>query len=502
MADQPPQQSPHAADADEEEQKQTGVDRQTDVVPLSPSVDVGDAPRHCDDRPAASRAREEDALTGESTQTSTPELYRDVIHAIYGWLTFNELVPTSRISKSWYAAACTLKSRCERLEKFSDRIIDQMVRSPLRRHINQLTSETFVNTCLTVASLLLLKTFMPHVDSLRFTIIVTEDTPSQLALPVGLRDLTIRFEIEVDSPNRRALITNLMASIARECPRLTRCQFGVQLTSAPSVWLTMEGRIVEPLSRISSLTDLTLYGEPHPTCIDVLRRMTHLRQIDLRTAFWSDEALGQLTSDPLTSPQLALESIGSMRWLDPTNAVALMRLPTLTELTPIEWRINDPGTLLAHLPRLTMLKFHCYATVDVTLAITALTRLTNLTSLWINHGALTSTQLCTFLPHLTRLSKLVLGWCPALSSLACFSLTHHLATTLRTLSVLDCLSISPFELPHLRALTALRELTVSHSFTAELDASTIAEFTPGSPAFHSHHFPHLTKFVYHAPPAA
>jgi hypothetical protein len=502
MADQQPLQPPHNPHADEEEQTQTDVDRQTDVVPLVPSVVVGGAPRHCDDRPAASRAREEDEIAGESTQTSRrrPELYRDAIHAVYGWLTFNELATTCRISRSWYAAACNLKSRCERLKTFSDRVIYHLVRSPLRRHITQFTSDTDEYTRLTVASLLLLKTLMPHVDSLSCAIIVTEDTPPQLALPSGLRDLTIGFQFEADSPNRRALITNLMTSIARECPYLTRGEFGVQLTSAPCVWSTMDGRIVEPLSRISSLTALALYGRPHPTCIDVLRRMTQLRRIDLR-GFWSDEALGQLTSG--SHPQLALEAIGMVRQIDPTTAAALVRLPSLTQLMPIGlWSTPDPGTLLAHLPRLTKLNFECDATVDITLAIAALTRLTNLTFLTITHGALTSTHLATLLPHLTRLSELELEWCPALTSLACLSQTHHLASTLQKLWVLRCRSIPPFELHHLRALTSLQLLSLSSSLTSALDGLTIAGFTPGSPAFHSHHFPHLTKFVYHAPPPA
>jgi hypothetical protein len=183
--------------------------------------------------------------------------------------------------------------------------------------------------------------------------------------------------------------------------------------------------------------------------------------------------------------------------IDPTIAAALVRFPTLTELTPWRWRIHDPGTLLAHLPRLTKLKFVCEATVDITLAIAALTRLTNLTSLAISHDALTSTHLATFLPHLPRLSELELGWCPALSSLECFSLTLHLASTLHKLSLDGCRSISPFELHHLRALTALRELIVWKTF--ELDGLTIAGFTPGSPAFLSSHFPHLTTFDYSAP---
>jgi hypothetical protein len=203
------------------------------------------------------------------------------VHAVYRWLTFKELATTCCISKLWYAAACTLKSRCERLKTFSDRVISHLVQSPLRRHITQFTSDTDEYTRLTVASLTLLKTLMPHIDSLHCAIIVTEDTPPQLALPVGLRELTIRFRIEVNSPNQCALITFLVASIACECTHLTRCQFGVKLASASDDWLTMDGGIVEPLSRISSLTDLALYGGPHPTCIDLLRGMTQLRRITI-----------------------------------------------------------------------------------------------------------------------------------------------------------------------------------------------------------------------------
>jgi hypothetical protein len=154
---QPPQHPPHAAHADEDEQKQTDVDRQADVDHLFPPV-VGDAPRHCHAQRPAMRPRREESLAADSQPSSPPELYRDALYAIYGWLTFNELVPTSRINKSWYTAACNLKSRGERLKKFSDRVISQMVHSPLRRHITQLTSGTVVCTHLTVASLALLKT--------------------------------------------------------------------------------------------------------------------------------------------------------------------------------------------------------------------------------------------------------------------------------------------------------------------------------------------------------
>jgi hypothetical protein len=496
MADQPPQQPPHAhaADADEEEQKETVVDPMTDVDQLGPSV-VGDAPPHFHAQRPTKRSRKEDSLAIESPPPSPPELYRDALHTVYGWLTFKELARTSRIRKSWYAAACHLKSRGERLDVTND-VIFHLVRSPLCHHINQLTSDT--GERLTVASLLLLKTLMPHVDSLRCTIIVTEDTTSQLALPVGLRELTIRLEIEVDSPNRRALVTTMMASVAIESPRLHRVELGIESDSASGDWSTMDGRIFEPLTRIDTLTDLTLNGELHPTCIDVLRRMTQLRRItiDGNDPHWSDADLDQLTAEP---HQLALESIERVWRIDPTTAAALVRLPSLTELTPSRWEVDDPGTLLAHLPRLTELKFYCEETVDITLAIAALTRLTNLTSLTINHDELTSTDLCTFLPHLTRLSNLDLMYCPVLSSLECLSLTLHLASTLRTLSLHHCLSIPPSELHHLRALTALRKLVVCGSFTAELNASTIAEFTPGSPTFHSHHFPHLIYFGYDPP---
>jgi hypothetical protein len=325
---------------------------------------------------------------------------------------------------------------------------------------------------------------------------VTDDTPPQLPLPVGLRELTIRFQIKVDTPNRRALITTMMASIACECTHLTRGQFGVKLTSAPFVWLTMDGRMFEPLTRIHTLTDLALEGQLHPTCIDLLRRMTQLRRITIddygRGIPWSDTDLGRLTSG--SHPQLALESIGLVHQIDPTTAAALVRLPTLTELTSSRWQVHDPGTLLAHLPRLTMLDLQCETTVDITLAVAALTRLTNLTSLTISHGALTSMHLCTLLPHLTQLAELNLHWCPAVTSLACLSQTQHLASTLHTLAVLRCCSISPFEVHHLRALTSLQFLYLNGSLTAELDASTIAEFTPGSPAFHAHHFPHLIHF--------
>jgi hypothetical protein len=61
MASQQPPHMFHAAHGDEDVQK-----HQTDVVPLDPSVVVGGAHRHCDDRPAASRSRYEDSLGVES----------------------------------------------------------------------------------------------------------------------------------------------------------------------------------------------------------------------------------------------------------------------------------------------------------------------------------------------------------------------------------------------------------------------------------------------------
>jgi hypothetical protein len=503
MADQEPLQPPHNPHADEDVQKQTDVDRQTDVVPLDPSTIVDGAPRHCDDRPAASRSREEDSLACESTPASRrrPELYRDAIHAVYGWLTFNELVPTSHICKSWRAAACNLKSRGERLDKVTDDVIDQLVQSPLRHHIDRLQSEDLL-----VQSLILVKVYMPHIETLAFDLVVSAAMPSHqvLALPCDLRELTIRFQIEVDSPNRRALITTLMTSIARECPHLTRGEFEVHLDSASDDWSTMVGRIVEPLTRIGSLTDLiltdlTFDGELHPTCIDVLRRMTQLRRLTIygRGTHWSDADLDRLTSG--SHPQLALESIKIVWSIDPTTVASLVRLPTLTELTPWQWKVDDPGTLLAHLPRLTKLKFRCEPTVDITLAIAALTRLTNLTSLTIRHEALTSAHLCTFLPHLTQLAEFNLHWCPAVTSLACLSLTLHLASTLQKLTVSYCRSIPPFELHHLRALTSLQFISMHRSLTSELDGLTIAGFTPGSSAFQSHHFPHLSQFHYYPP---
>jgi hypothetical protein len=491
MADQQPLQPPQNPHAGEEEQQETAVDRMTDVDRLLPPI-VGDAPPHFHSQRQAKRARQEESLAADSQPPSPPELYRDALHTVYGWLTFKELVTTSRINKSWYAAACNLKSRGERLDDVTNDVIYQMVQSPLRRHVTQLISDPGEDTCLTVASLLLLKTFMPHVEQICCGVIVAEDTTPQLALPVGLRFIRITFRVKTNLPTPAVdeMLIRLVASIARGCPRLTSCQFGVKLAASPAVWSTMNGRIVEPLSRMSSLTDLALYGGPHPACIDLLRRMTQLRRI---TTVMSAEQLDQLTAEP---HQFALESLQDIDEINPATIAALIRLPTLTELTPRCWRVNDPGTLLAHLPHLTKLHVCGIRRVDINRCMVALARLTNLESLTLSHPELTSAHLCTLLPHLTRLSQLELWGCTALSSLACLSLTHHLASTLQKLSVSMCHSIPPFELHHLRALTALRKLTVWNSFTAVLDASTIAEFTPGSLTFQSHHFPHLAEFYY------
>jgi hypothetical protein len=141
----------------------------------------------------------------------------------------------------------------------------------------------------------------------------------------------------------------------------------------------------------------------------------------------------------------------------------------------------------------------CEITVDITLCVDALTRLTHLSSLVLSHAHLTDAHLCTLLPHLSHLSELNLSTCPELTSFTCLSHTRHISSTLHKLEIYNCRRISPIELLHLRALTALRSLALQMSLNAALDVLTLGGFTRDSPAFLRSHFPRLTKFEYLPP---
>lgn len=144
---------------------------------------------------------------------------------------------------------------------------------------------------------------------------------------------------------------------------------------------------------------------------------------------------------------------------------------------------------------LTCVSLQCTSQVDPVRLISALSHCNRIESLCFEHGRMTDAHLCTLLPSLPLLKKLLLSAMAALTTLSFASAVPHLAQSLHTLHIHNCMSLPPSELRHLRALRQLQrqlqEVGLLASFTDPLDPDELARMTPESDRFDRDTWPNL-----------
>jgi hypothetical protein len=339
-------------------------------------------------------------VTPAAANQLSQQLYRGVLHSIFAFLSLAELVSMSRITQSWYAAACHRKARGELLQDVSSSRMLRLVSSPLCRHISRLHADLSSN--LSVGGVLLIHTHMPHLEDRAFSLMVRTDTLQRMVLPSGLEMQLQKLEMQLqtrvdlrdpltdDARSIHVIIANLMNRLVSDRPlidvKLTLLTIGGGDEDDDVMFQPFHVSALEPLRGPVTLTDLTMWIHTEDShAVDLLRSMSQLRRFDLNGPPWTAAALDRLTRAECPLPQLQFSTLDSIGHITDSMAASLTRLSTLSQLTPSSIQCVDPGAeLFDHLPQLTRIKIfvdRASTPIDIELACSGVNRLTRLTNL-------------------------------------------------------------------------------------------------------------------------
>jgi hypothetical protein len=365
-----------------------------------------------------------DAAAAGATASSAVSLPTDALLLISEPLSWKDFLAATRVCRSWRdRLTLRIKARGEAVSIKRGRVsFDQLVNSPLRRHVGAL--DIYMLT-LSRGDSLMLHDRMAHLAKLRCSIDVSEaagpdDHPRHW--PPRLRELHVamikwfppaggplmealawgqvhmeEFDAQVDRASRDLLRLPTLTSLAMDHPREAQrypSEFDMERPN-PFGQLWKRDQIDRIREHLPNLTELTLNGH---------------RTISPQELLW-------LTEEQTGVPQLKIRKMKfGYTHLTAEMGQSLLRLPSLTDLT-CHFDLEDPA-FLAGLPNLTRLDARMATTLirlraepmgdrlDRTLLVAALCKCTKLKELTLLHSDLTEQQMKTItdaLPHLQKL---------------------------------------------------------------------------------------------------
>jgi len=213
--------------------------------------------------------------------------------------------------------------------------------------------------------------------------------------------------------------------------------------------------------------------------IEEIRSLTQVRELVV-TGMDTAPMLERLFKKP---HRLTVQKLDNLHNMD-DDAVALLSLiPSLTELHFANC-ISKRFDFLTQLPHLTELSFVPRSKVHVAHLVIGLKSCTRLLRLSLasykslsQNMMLSPSDLAAFLPHLVRLENLKIVDVVHLDTLE-FLTRPPLIHTLTSLTMGNCGNMDLAELHHVHALHSLQHLDIVNCFSTELNAFTLALYSP------------------------
>ena len=424
-------------------------------------------------------------------------IYRHALESIFSMLQLGDLIPILAVSRSWAAAARSMKPIHASIERDEcgwerDRIvfrplppIASLVGSPLLRHIAtiHIRHSGLCWTPFNTETLGLLTQHAPNLQSLWCDLTLTSNKP--LLFPAKLASLELQLHGRHTAAEVNGVLTALAAcsSLSHLVLRLPSFEHG-NFAAAAGVDLSL-------LAACRSLSSLKFEGisKFSDAQINQIRlALGHLHRLSVGSM--ADGQLARLLQSPVTAQW---RDIGFVR-ADARTSELLLRLPSATELN-LSYDENTPHVdFLQQLPGLAVLTLDCHKWSDrnswfipADTLLASLVRCRGVTELSLCCG-LNSAQWTALFAKLP-LKQLTIRRCESLETLACFA-TGPITQSLEVLT-LEEVYLPPSELSHLYALGRLRTLRLACSLSLRLSAATLASLSPPTPLL-----PSLTLLCY------